>query len=109
MHEGPNDREHPLGVRWERLMLPWARRGCIYSLYTNPAVPAEAAVSLLHDFVCAHCINRAGRLVVSTGEFLYIRCAACGHMTVMRDRRSPWLPGQSQHRRATDSQAGNLW
>jgi hypothetical protein len=62
-------------------------------------------VSHLHDFVCGHCIRRAGHLVVSTGEFLYVRCTACGHMTVMRDRRSPWLAGESRNRRATDSPA----
>jgi hypothetical protein len=59
----------------------------------------------LRDFLCVNCFGIAGRLVSRTIEFLYVRCDACGDISVMRDRRTRWVPGESQNRRATDPPA----
>ena len=56
----------------------------------------------IHEYVCTICLGIGGRLVSRTDPYLYIRCETCGKLSVMRERRRPWMPGHSLHRRATD-------
>ena len=56
----------------------------------------------LHDVACVNCFGVAGRIISCSDQFMYVRCDECGEWSVMPNRRTSWLPGESKYRRATD-------